>query len=339
MSIADPGEIPFPTMAGVTFRRLERPADDSAISALLNAALAADDLPHRISAAQIGSWLDNPSRMDPAKDWLMAEADGRLIGYCEGGWEQDNDGGRNYGVWAHIDPSWRRRGLGTLLLRWNEARQRALAASHPPEVGKRLESWSHEAEGGRLALLEANGYSVARYEFEMERDNLDEIPDFPFPDGVELRPATEEHLRANFELEVAVFRDHWGAIDDSEAAFQRMRTDPRRNPALWVVGWHGDEIVAQSLNRIDPDANADLGLLRGWVNSVGVRREWRRQGLGRAIVAASLRVLRDAGMTSAALGVDAENPHGALGVYASCGFKVASRGRVYRKPLEQSPPG
>jgi ribosomal protein S18 acetylase RimI-like enzyme len=50
-------------------------------------------------------------------------------------------------------------------------------------------------------------------------------------------------------------------------------------------------------------------------------------------VAESLRVLRDAGMTTAGLGVDAENPHGALGVYQSVGFAVARSGRVYRKPL------
>jgi ribosomal protein S18 acetylase RimI-like enzyme len=103
--------------------------------------------------------------------------------------------------------------------------------------------------------------------------------------------------------------------------------------SLWVVAWQGDEIVGQVLNRIDHEANAELGLKRGWVNSVGVRRTWRRQGIARALVAESLRVLRDAGMTSAGLGVDAENPHGALGVYEVSGFRVVRTERVYRKPI------
>jgi mycothiol synthase len=103
--------------------------------------------------------------------------------------------------------------------------------------------------------------------------------------------------------------------------------------SLWVVAWQGDEIVGQVLNRIDHEANAELGLKRGWVNSVGVRRAWRRQGIARALVAESLRVLRDAGMTSAGLGVDAENPHGALGVYEASGFRVVRTDRVYRRPL------
>jgi ribosomal protein S18 acetylase RimI-like enzyme len=34
------------------------------------------------------------------------------------------------------------------------------------------------------------------------------------------------------------------------------------------------------------------------------------------------------------LGVDAENPTGALGVYEATGFHVDKRGRTFRKPLE-----
>lgn len=321
-----------PAIPGLRFRTIKRPGDDAAIAELCNAALIANGIPHRISQAQIEKWLDNPTNLDLAADLLFAEVSGSVVAYTEGGWEQDNDGGRNYTVWGEVHPDWRRRGLGTALLRWIEERQRRIAVGHP-EVEKRLESWSGEAELGRLALLEAHGYHIVRYDYEMERPNLDDIQPLPFPAGIELRPALEEHLRDIWRTEIEVFRDHWGAIDDSEASFERKRTDPLRDMRLWVVAWHGDEIVGQVLNRIDHKANAELGIKRGWVNSVGVRRPWRRQGIARALVAESLRVLRDAGMTSAGLGVDAENPHGALGVYEVSGFQVARTDRVYRKPL------
>ena len=197
-----------------------------------------------------------------------------------------------------MHPDWLRRGLGTALLHWIEERQRQVAASHP-DVGKRLQSWAAETEAGRLALLERNGYRIVRYDFEMERPNLDDIPPLPLPDGIELRPAREEDIRRHWETEVEVFRDHWGAIDDSEASFEQMRSDPRRDIGLWVVAWEGDEIVGQVLNRVDSEANAELGVKRGWVSSVGVRGPWRRKGIARALVAESLRVLRDAGMTTA----------------------------------------
>jgi mycothiol synthase len=322
-----------PAIPGLRLRRLERPADDAVIADLVNAGNAADGIKHRLQADQVATWLDHPSRMDPAEDLLIAEVAGTPVAYAEGGWEQDNDGGRNYATWGQVHPDWRRRGLGTALLRWVEERQRSVAAAHPPEVERRLESWAHENEAGRIALLEQHGYRIARYDYEMERPSLDEIPALPLPEGVELRPAREEHLRRIWETEVEVFRDHWGSVDDTEASFERKRTDPRRDMSLWVVAWQGDEIVGQVLNRIDPEANAELGLKRGWVNSVGVRRAWRRQGIGRALVAESLRLLRDAGMKTAGLGVDAENETGALGIYESVGFAVAATERVYRKPL------
>ena len=321
-----------PPIPGLLFRGLRRPADDCAIAGLLNAGLAADGIPHRQSLAQVSNWLDNPSRFDPLQDILIAEVDGTPVGYAEGGWELDNDSGRNYSVWGQVHPDWRRRGLGTALLRWVEARQRDVAAALPSGVDERLESWAAESEPGRIALLERHGYRVVRYDFEMERPHLDEIPDLPLPDGIEFRAAREEDLRRHWEIEVEVFRDHWGAIDDSEASFERMRSDPRRQIGLWVVAWEGDEIVGQVLNRID-SANEEIGIKRGWISSVGVRRAWRRRGVARAMTAESLRRLRDAGMTSAGLGVDAENANGALGVYAAAGFSVVRTERVYRKPL------
>ena len=43
--------------------------------------------------------------------------------------------------------------------------------------------------------------------------------------------------------------------------------------------------------------------------------------------------LRRRGMDSVKLGVDAENPSGALGLYESLGFRVDKRAAAYRKPL------
>ncbi len=42
----------------------------------------------------------------------------------------------------------------------------------------------------------------------------------------------------------------------------------------------------------------------------------------------------DRGLTSAALGVDAENPSGALGLYQGVGFGVERQAAAYRKPLD-----
>lgn len=50
---------------------------------------------------------------------------------------------------------------------------------------------------------------------------------------------------------------------------------------------------------------------------------------------ASMILLRERGMTSAALGVDADNPLGALGLYEAAGFEVHERFNAWRKPMDE----
>jgi hypothetical protein len=51
-------------------------------------------------------------------------------------------------------------------------------------------------------------------------------------------------------------------------------------------------------------------------------------------IAQSPRRLEDEGAGSAYLGVDADNADRALALYESCGFRVASRSPVHRKPFD-----
>jgi ribosomal protein S18 acetylase RimI-like enzyme len=90
------------------------------------------------------------------------------------------------------------------------------------------------------------------------------------------------------------------------------------------------------LNTIFAAENAELGLRRGWLESVFTRRPWRGRGLARALIARSIHLLAERGMDTAALGVDADNPSGALGLYESIGFVVADRGAAWQKPMEVS---
>jgi mycothiol synthase len=50
--------------------------------------------------------------------------------------------------------------------------------------------------------------------------------------------------------------------------------------------------------------------------------------------AEALRRLKDAGMEEAMLGVDADNPTGALGLYEGLGFEVDDRVEIFGWPAE-----
>ncbi len=322
-----------PAIEGLRFRALAPSADFPEIARLRNRCSEADGLSGRTTAIEMANWMSASDHFDPTRDALLAEVHGRMVGATAGGWEPDSDGGQNFATRGDVDPDWRRRGLGTALLHWMEDRQRQVAAAAPPASPRRLESWGFDQEAGRNALLEANGYEVARYWFEMDRPDLEGIPDAPLPNGFAFSPAREADSREAWDVMVAAFRDHFGGFDDSDDGYNHFLKDPNRDLGRWVLVRHQGRLVGEALNRVRHGENEALGIQRGWVLAVGVLPEFQPRGIGRAIVSQSLRQFRDAGLTSARLGVDAENAHGALGMYESLGFTVVERGRIYRKPL------
>jgi ribosomal protein S18 acetylase RimI-like enzyme len=168
----------------------------------------------------------------------------------------------------------------------------------------------------------------------MVRPDLDDVAHVEVPEGFEIRPVDRSHLREIFDADAKAFRDHWGSVHDDEAAYDRFASDHRTDPSLFVVAFAGDEVAGAVLNLIDDAENELFDRRRGLLDSVFVRRPYRRRGLGRALVQRSLAVLRDRGMTSAALGVDAQNPHEALRLYEACGFERVRSSTSWRKPLD-----
>jgi ribosomal protein S18 acetylase RimI-like enzyme len=57
------------------------------------------------------------------------------------------------------------------------------------------------------------------------------------------------------------------------------------------------------------------------VGTLSVRREWRRRGLGVSLLQRAFAALYDRGLPTIGLGVDAENPTGALGLYERAGMR------------------
>jgi mycothiol synthase len=130
--------------------------------------------------------------------------------------------------------------------------------------------------------------------------------------------------RRVYDAGTHAFADSWGEEAPSDANFQRFVSFPTFDPTLWRVAFHGDQIAGQILNYLDEQVEADGGRL-GWTESISVQPEFRRLGLARALLAASLRSVRDAGATRAALGVDLMNPNDARALYESLGFRIVSR--------------
>ena len=323
--------------AGVSLRPFAGEADLPAFVEIFRAGNIDDHIDERTSLEGMRNWVSHPSRsFDSARDLVVAEADGRPIAYGFTTWADTSDGVREYVTRGHVHPDWRRQRVGTAILRHNEGHLGELAAEHAVETPRVYSGYAEERRPGAIALLESNGYRPVRWFFDMLRPNLDAIDVPAMPDGLELRPvAGREQLRRLFDADTEAFRDHWGRLRDvSDEHFEQWLADPDYDPGLMVVAWEGDEIAGAVVNVILATENEELGHQRGLLDSVFTRRPWRGRGLASALVGRSLAVLRDHGMTSATLGVDADNPNGALRLYEKAGFAVDVRSTGYRKPME-----
>ncbi len=327
-----------PPIPGLSFRHYRGEEDLPAIVEVINAENLADGVDGIETVGQLGVQLPNLPNSDPFRDVLIAEIGGRMVGLSYTWWAI------RAGEYTHehagaVLPGVRGQGIGRAMLRFTERHIRELAAGHPEDVPSWYSAWVADESTGTVRLLLDEGYRPVRHFFEMTRDLRSEIADVPLPAGLEIRPVREEDHRRIFAADAEAFRDHWGHREQGEEDFVRLFRDPNLDTRLWRVAWDGDEVAGSVMNVIYAVENEVLGVRRGWLDRVSVRRPWRRRGLARALIAASLAALKERGMTQAVLGVDAENPTGALGLYEGLGFVVARRSAAYRKEIDRMPGG
>jgi mycothiol synthase len=327
-----------PAIPGLRFRRAT-PDDWPALADVVNRARRADGVEEVHTAESWANEWPESAMFHLERDMLLAEVDGELVAQAAG-YLVARDGTLVAESFGAVVPEHRRHGIGTALYRATHARLGAEAAADPRPGPRERRSYALDDEVSDRALFDANGYVPVRYGFEMRRFLTGALPDHALPDGIELRPVTEDQWRAIFEADNEAFRDHWGYREPDDSDFIARFSGPETDTSLWCVAWDGEEVVGSVQNYVFAEENAALGISRGWLDHVSVRRAWRGRGVAKALCATAFRVLRDQGITEAWLGVDAANPTGALALYEGLGFNVVRRWQAYGRPLDRpAPPG
>lgn len=205
------------------------------------------------------------------------------------------------------------------MLDWAEDRAR--------EKGTRLVSGSWSGNREILRELERRGFAPVRHSLRMAIDLTEPTTPPAWPHGIHVRSFRPGDERSFYEAQQETFEDTWEPVGLTFEEFSHWLLEaPWFRPELWLLALDGDEPAGFAICHA---RSGDPGT--GSIRLLGVRRPWRRRGLGRALLLHSFAVLRQHGFRRAGLGVDAESPTGAHTLYESAGMHVEHRFEVVEK--------
>ncbi len=282
----------------------------------------AEDLKHSLSSSKDNPLLDTVMGIDrngiALAFALVTKNPGSTLLHGSGG----------------VDPTCRGRGIGTALMEWQAARGIERLAEDNAAEGV-LRAYVEERNAGQESLFNSDGGEVVRYFTEMTRPLGEELPDVPLADGFEFVTFSEDISDAIRRAHNDAFRDHWGSEPRDEESWHFTITHPEFKPdwSIAVMDTSSGEIAAYQMASFNAASAERVGRREGYTELLGVRRQWRGHRLAPALLAESMRRFRGGGMDNAGLGVDTENPSGALGLYERLGYAATQRSMVFERRL------
>jgi ribosomal protein S18 acetylase RimI-like enzyme len=264
------------------------------------------------SASDLARELDGA---DPL-DWVVAEADGKVVGYGHAmvDWPE-MDHRHCYLHLGWVSPDHRGKGIGTGLIERLEARCREKAV-RDGAVGRSdfgANASSSELSASQL-LLDA-GYEVLYTVLAMERPTNLSQPTSPMPGGYELRPVVPENHGAIWQMIGDAYFDpnessrgkQVGSDHDFATYFERDA-----DASLWFVAWQSSRVAGAVLCRIRNQVAT--------VYEVSVGHAHRRHGLARALLTRALQELESRHPKAIRIVTKKEFPTQAWRLYESVGF-------------------
>ncbi|HVW89137.1 MAG TPA: GNAT family N-acetyltransferase [Gaiellaceae bacterium] len=298
-------------MSSFRIRRAER-ADADAATAIVRA----------LDTAILGE--SDFTLADLEDEWRALEPERNAFLVCDGdvpvAYGTVDDRGDPSRADGYVHPEHFGRGAGTALVRALEDELRARGEATVRNGVLLADGRAHE-------LLRGEGYREVR-RFSQMRIELDAAPPLPsWPEGVRVAPFKEadgERFHAAYE---DAFADHWG---HTRRPFEEWRADHMSGddyaPELWTVVRADGEIVAGSMLIRERHGVA-------WVSRLFTVRDWRRRGLGEALLHDAFGTFWRQGRNAVGLGVDAQSETGANRLYERAGMHAHWGAVVFEKDL------
>lgn len=271
---------------------------------------------------------------DPAEDIRLVFApDGTLVGYIEV-WTTAKPPVHPW-IWGRVHPKYSGFGIGSWMLSWAEAHALRVINEVPADLRFAPRTGIYLQAKESQNLFRDFGYQYIRSSYRMMIDLDAPQPEPVWPEGITIRPYDPTtDLETVFRADQDAFRDHFGFVEEpfetGLARFKHFMTEHEGfDPSLWFIAWDRDEVAGICLCRPHSYDDPDLG----YVSTLGVRRPWRKRGLGLAFLHQAFGEFYRRGKRKAGLGVDAENLTGALHLYEKAGMRVHMQFDLFEKEL------
>jgi ribosomal protein S18 acetylase RimI-like enzyme len=271
---------------------------------------------------------------DPEQDVrLVFTPEGKLAGFVEI-WMTSHPPVHPW-VWLRLHPDYMHSGLGETLLQWAEERARDAFDLVPEEARISMRTGTVSTIHDMKGILENHGMTLFRHAFRMIIE-MDSQPGAPaWPEGITLVPYNpDQDSEAVFRAASEAFQDHFGYVEQPfEEEYPRfmhfMTGTDMYDPEMWFIAMDGDQIAGICLCSRYAHEDHDSG----YINSLSVRRPWRKRGIATALLEHAFREYYQRGKSKVMLGVDASNLTGALSLYEKVGMRVLRRFDQYEKEL------
>jgi GNAT superfamily N-acetyltransferase len=273
---------------------------------------------------------------DYTRDVRLAVEGSQMVGFCLVSCSPPYV---SNGIYAQTHPAHRDHGVGAALTKWGEERIAENIPLAPPNARVTANCSNFGTHTAGAALLLDLGYRRIRsgYEMKIEMAGPEGAPPPPaaWPAGVTVRSmSANQEEEAVFRAADETMRDHWGYVAQPfEQAFAKwlhfVRNVPDYDPDFFWLALDGDQIAGIALCFPKDNDFPDMC----WVQSLGVRRPWRRRGLALALLHHVFGECHRRGILKVGLGVDAESLTGATRLYEKAGMHIFRQWDSYEKEL------
>jgi mycothiol synthase len=305
---------------------LQRPPtmdDIAAVTELINTCEIAQYATAEDTQDDIRTEWQSPGFELTTDAWVVIAPNSHLVAYGAV-WHREH-----VRIWTEIEvhPDYYGRGIGTYLLRLAEAWARQHIPEAPPHARITLQGSANSLNQAAQQRLEQAGYKPVRSSWRMEIEMNAAPPAPQWPEGISVRTFVRgQHERTVFETDEEAFRDHWGHLPVQFDVWEHWTVKREDfDPALWFLAFDGNQPAGICLCQNEKGS--------GWVDTLAVRRPWRRKGLGMALLLHAFGEFYRRDVHKVGLSVDSQNLTGATRLYERAGMHVARQYNTYEKEL------